>query len=251
MVANLYWLCLEAPPALEAQAGDFLSQREQAIYAALRFPKRRADWLLGRWAAKQLVHALPIGQALPWSAIEVLPSLHGPPQLHLAGRPADEISFSLSHADGRALCVLCERPNLRLGADLERIEGRPDAFLTDYFTPFEQQQVLSAPPEQRALLITLLWSLKEAVLKALGVGLRLDTRRVEVALQGEKEEEWQAADVRISLPPTGRWWAAWRQAGDFVLALAVHAEEQEEIRPCAVRVDDEREPRSNLGVLSE
>lgn len=251
MAACIYWLYLEAPPDLESQAGDFLSQREQAIYVALRFPKRRADWLLGRWAAKQLVHALPIGQALPWSAIEVLPSLHSPPRLHLAGKPADEISFSLSHAHGRALCALSERPGLRLGADLERIEDRPAAFLADYFTPFEQQQVLSAPLERRAFLTTLLWSLKEAVLKALGVGLRLDTRRVEIALQGGEEGEWQSAGVRALPQPTGRWWTAWRREGDFVLALAVHAEEREEIRPCAVRADDKREPRSDLGVLSE
>ena len=40
---------------MEASPPDFLSVSECRTYAELTFPKRRREWLLGRWTAKRLL----------------------------------------------------------------------------------------------------------------------------------------------------------------------------------------------------
>ena len=50
----------------------------------------------------------------------------------------------------------------------------------DYLTHEEQLRVTEASSEDRARLVALLWSGKESTLKAMGVGLRVDTRCISV-----------------------------------------------------------------------
>lgn len=48
------------------------------------------------------------------------------------------------------------------GCDLELIEPRSDAFVSDYFTADEKTLVHQTPVEKRALLLALIWSGKKA-----------------------------------------------------------------------------------------
>jgi 4'-phosphopantetheinyl transferase len=52
---DLYWF--EQSLANVPQRETWLSAREADYSRNLRFPKRRADWLLGRWTAKNAVAA--------------------------------------------------------------------------------------------------------------------------------------------------------------------------------------------------
>src|SRR5215831_18930692 len=70
----------------------------------------------------------------------------------------------------------------RIGCDLELIESRHPAFLSDYFATDEQALVAHTAPNLRDLTVTLLWSGKEGALKAMHLGLRLDTRSLNVCL---------------------------------------------------------------------
>ncbi len=99
------------------------------------------------------------------------------------------VSVSISHAAGRALCAAVPIlplprhevgeglgvPCLGLGIDLEAVEPRSQAFLETFFTLDEQRFVGGAPRAERALRANLVWCAKEAVLKALGLGLTADT----------------------------------------------------------------------------
>ncbi len=87
------------------------------------------------------------------------------------------------------MCVVAPA-GVSLGCDLEVIEPRSAAFVTDYFTRNEQALVERTSKEERPRLVTLLWSAKESALKALHVGLRLDTNSVEVlSLDALKPED--------------------------------------------------------------
>jgi len=161
----------------DVPAGDsWLCAREVARLAGYRFAKRRSDWRLGRWTAKQAVcaHRGWPGTDEVLAGIEIQTAPSGAPLV-------DELSISLSHRAGKSICALAEFP-LTIGCDLEVIEPRSDEFVADYFTPEEQISVLAAPIAVRARLVTLIWSAKESALKALSVGLRADTRSVSVEL---------------------------------------------------------------------
>lgn len=161
---------------------DWLSEDEVATLSKMRFPKRRADWLLGRWTAKRTVAACLNLAAHPKSlaAIEICPAPSGAPEVFVSKQPA-RVTISISHRAGRAACALAHG-KVALGCDLEKIESRSDIFVADYFTQEERGWVARVPKDVGSALVTLVWSAKESVLKALGVGLRLDTRSIEVGV---------------------------------------------------------------------
>lgn len=173
---HVYWL--EQIEANVPLGNEWLSASEVLRQKSMRFAKRRADWLLGRWTAKNAVAKylqLP-NQLDQLAQIEILSAPSGAPEVFLANHPAS-ITISLSHRNGVAACAVAGS-KIALGCDLETIEPRNDAFIADYFTGKEQSLV--ATGTDRNFVLALLWSAKESALKALGTGLRLDTRCVVV-----------------------------------------------------------------------
>jgi len=176
----------------------------------LHVPKRRADWRLGRWTAKQAVSLyfnLPRKeQAL--AAMEVRPAPSGSPEAFIHGRAAP-VQLSLSHSHGWGLCTIA-RLGVEVGCDLETVEPRSAAFLADYFTAEEQELVARTPVASRDRILTLLWSTKESTLKALRCGLRSDTRSVNVApadFLHTRGEEWSPVSAMHSSQRNfGGWW---------------------------------------------
>ena len=188
---------------------QWLSANEISRLSAIRIPKRRADWRLGRWTAKQAAAAV-LNLPLPLANIEILPAPSGAPEVFLNNHPAD-IAISLSHRDGTALCTAAPF-GTTFGCDLELIEPHSDAFVADYFTADEKILVHQTPVGKRALLLALLWSGKESALKALRVGLRLDTTCMSARplgwLQPSKTaQEWYQLQVYYSAGLVfGGWW---------------------------------------------
>jgi 4'-phosphopantetheinyl transferase len=184
---------------------EWLSPRELRQLHTLRFAQRRADWLLGRWTAKQAVAAClslpPDFQCL--EKIEVRPAPSGAPEIFISNNWAP-VTISLSHRSGRAVSAVAPSRGA-LGCDLEIVEPRSDAFIDDYFAREEQGLVARAAPQDRPWLVTLLWSAKESALKTLRAGLRLDTRCVIVtpidALGSQDEEGGEGAPEEYAPTP--------------------------------------------------
>src|SRR5581483_4678856 len=159
-------------------SNDWLGPREREHVRTLTFLKRRADWRLGRWAAKCAIASL---QNIPLHAdvlaqIEICPAPSGAPQVFLQ-RVLGEVTISISHRSGAAICALAGLP-ARLGCDLEMVEPHSSGFVADYFTPDERDLIERASSCNRWRLVALLWSAKESALKAMQEGLRRDTRSV-------------------------------------------------------------------------
>ena len=114
-----------------------------------------------------------------------------------------------------------------MGADMERVERRSDEFVADYFTKKERRLVTEAAGEMRDVVVTAVWSAKESVLKALHLGLTVDTRAVVCLLEPVRERPltWtpftiQCDDKRLpqTAPPLVGWWRTYE---NFVLTLVV------------------------------
>ena len=194
-MTDVFWL--ERTEADVPGDTDWLSASEAARANGMRFAKRRADWLLGRWTAKCAVAAYwktPATDRM-LASIEIRPAVSGAPEVFVAGEAA-AVAISLSHRAGRAICAVAS-PGTALGCDLESVEPRSEAFVSDYFTAEEQTLVARAAPADRPRLATLLWSAKESALKALGVGLRLDTRSLWASpAEGQDPDTWRPLLVR-------------------------------------------------------
>lgn len=228
------WAGCETPPA-------WLSDAERARYAGLKTEKRRQDWLLGRWTAKRLVQDVlqQQGDTIPLHNLVIDNWASGEPYVQLPNLPINQspLSLSISHSHGRAFCAVWPQANRAIGADLERIAPRSDAFVADYFTkaeiacldngqsPIANRQSPTADYELRDTLATAVWSAKEAVLKALHLGLTVDTRSVSCLVRPLTENTWTPFDIELdrrrlgdNLPLLSGWQ---RAMGDFVLTLVI------------------------------
>jgi 4'-phosphopantetheinyl transferase len=205
-MTEVYWL--EQNETDVPASNDWLSESEAARLDSMRFAKRRSDWRLGRWTAKLAISGyrnLP-GDFQSLRDVEMRPAPSGAPEVFFAGQLAN-VTVSLSHRGGVAVCA-ATGSSVALGCDLEIIETRSDCFTTDYFTEEERALVTHACADDRPRLLTVLWSGKESALKALRLGLRLDTRSVEVSLNDVERCSaegglWRPADSLLALRPRG------------------------------------------------
>ena len=228
--------------AFESSAGlldwhvpvPWLTPFENARLARFSVPKRREDWLLGRFTAKRLVQkaaAVALGRTVAPESFEVAAESSGAPFVrHVSGERLP-LSITISHSRSNAFCALLAVPGAQIGADLEFVEPRSPGFVRDFFTPAEAAACEESPVVERALLANAIWSAKESVLKALGFGLTVDTRGVEIHLSVERadgtlrprEDTWRrfdavcAADIDVDgIPLSG----LWRLRGPFVVTVA-------------------------------
>lgn len=217
-----------APPGL-------LGPSELRRLAELKIEKRRRDWLLGRWTAKHLLQSYverQTGIRPPLDALVVASDPDGAPRL-IVDRGLNlqsaigNLQLSISHCDGHALCAIDSSAGSQIGADIELVEPRSPQFAEDYFTEQELAQVRAAPPAERDTVTTLIWSAKEAALKALRLGLTVDTRSVSCALAPPDgfPATWSPLTVRCVAELPGADGGAlagwWRLADTYVLTIVV------------------------------
>jgi 4'-phosphopantetheinyl transferase len=220
-MTRIHWL--EQTLADVPEDGRWLSAGEQLRAEAMRFPKRRTEWLLGRWTGKcAIACCLGTGRS-PQSlaAIQLVPGSDGAPVVLVHDRPAS-LAVSISHRGGAAVCAVAPG-GTALGCDLEQIEPHSEAFVSDYFTSEEQWLVRQSAAQDHRL-PSLLWSAKESVLKLLHTGLRLDTRTVSVRLPDSlpcrtenNPDDWHAFSALFVSGAMFRGW--WQINGSFVKTL--------------------------------
>ncbi|MFB6351999.1 MAG: 4'-phosphopantetheinyl transferase superfamily protein, partial [Bradymonadaceae bacterium] len=167
-------------------ADDVLTDDEREAYERLKSERRRGEWLAARVAAKQLVsrHARDFSGYRPDLAdVTVAKNAEGAPRVELRGEAEKVLTdfpmpnLTLTHAGGVAIAGIAGPGHrARVGVDLEAIEERDENFADNYFTDTERDIELRGPDGQLqdpSTTLTALWSVKEAVSKALGLGLKL------------------------------------------------------------------------------
>lgn len=222
----IYWCLSEAGPdgtgLTIPDPGEILSDEELNKYQQMRFPKRRGEWLLGRVTAKRLMRAcVPDLSKVEFGLLTVASHASGAPYVTLNGIPLP-LNLSISHRQGMAAAAVTLSPEIGLGIDLEWVEERDPSFYSDYFTPVELGLIHEKSTDQTAHIGTLLWSAKEAMLKALGQGLHLDTRSVEVLrIANIPKDGWGKLDIQSSAIAGASWRGYWRQIGNTICTIAL------------------------------
>ena len=102
---------------------------------------------------------------------------HGKPAI--VGHP--EIYFNMSHCREAAICVLSDKP---VGVDIESIRRYSESLARYTMNDTELKQIEQA--ERREVEFIRLWTLKEAVLKCSGEGIRNNMKHVLDVLKDAK-----------------------------------------------------------------
>jgi 4'-phosphopantetheinyl transferase len=113
--------------------------------------------------------------------------------------------FNLSHAGDLALIAVtweCE-----IGVDVERVDDRAEALALSerFFAPAEQAWLMAQPADERQTAFFRLWTCKEAVLKALGSGLRAPLDAFAVQPQPDGTASLTALSDGFGGPDGDRW----------------------------------------------
>ena len=226
----IHWLVqsTSAHPGLERgqPPPGLLSASELARFHTLRTPKRRHDWLLGRWTAKHLVQRFLVettGHMAPLATIEIKNQADGSPSVEITNLGIGAC-LTISHCEELAFCALTTPQTTHgIGADIERVRPREWNFVETFFTDAEARQVQAAAPVWRDILTTAIWSAKEAALKAVKLGLTVDTRRVECLFDPDQRPEDAWVPLKVTYTPgalpsaTMHGW--WSLRSGFVLTL--------------------------------
>lgn len=201
---RLWRVKLDVDAKAEAAFRAILSADELARVERLTGPQARRRFVVARGTLRKLLGSL-LGERP--AAIPIEDGLSGKPRLAGARQG---LHFNVSHSGELALiCVTAGEP---VGVDLEAVRPVPSAaeIARRRFAPAEASFVNEGQPADLDRRFLLCWTRKEAVLKALGMGLDLDLRSFSVplaptggvALIGESDgrslsERWLLVDVPL------------------------------------------------------
>lgn len=171
---------------------EILGASEIDRYDAL-LPAKQQSWLLGRLAAKQALIERVLEQLnvqIPLKHLTIISGEGVRPSFRIAGASISEAdmrnieqSFNISLSHHGTIAVASSAHTCHdgyVGVDVEPVRVIREETIYAFLTPHELKTYQMAAKEEQSRLATMYWCLKESYLKALGVGLRIHPRRVEM-----------------------------------------------------------------------
>lgn len=138
---------------------DWLSQAEQASLSAMTAARRRAQFIAGRWLARQCLAVRAGGR---WQDYALSAPDDGAPQL-LAAPASGSWYFSLSHSGDWLACAVSQQP---VGVDVECSDRTRDfPALNEWMHEPQVLQDMPADPGEQQAWFYAQWTLKEAWFK--------------------------------------------------------------------------------------
>lgn len=214
-MVHVWCLTLDLPEPKIDSLRAILSADEKARAARYLFDKHRRRFIACRGQVRRILAGYLNTTA---ADIGFRYGAKGKPALGGAWSES-QIEFNISDSHELALCAL--GLNRDLGVDLEYVPRRSDfdGLAQRFFAAREVAVLRSLPDEQQRKAFFNCWTRKEAVLKAVGIGLGMPLDQVEVTLapQDRAQVLAYAGDVATSPP----WWLhGLAPAEDYVGALA-------------------------------
>lgn len=161
---------------------QILSQAEQHYFQRFKYIKRKKEWLGGRIAGKAALLAL--ADAAPnvrniMRNMTILPNKHGRPMIKelpaclftqaSQASQASDITISISHSDGFATALARKKSATHpsCGVDIQEISPKLAGLTSHFATDAELQLLAEQTNCAEDTRLTMLWTVKEALKKAL------------------------------------------------------------------------------------
>jgi 4'-phosphopantetheinyl transferase len=219
---------------LGARAETVLDEGERAILDRLHSGAARRDYLAAHALARKVI--AEIAQVNP-AELRVRVSEGRRPEFVLPPNTRN-FRYSISHAGGIALCAVAEQRSV--GADVEcigNIGHDPLSVARVICSAREMKALCALPLAARGDRLLAIWTSKEAVAKAMGLGFTVEMDRITILFRDDG-----APTVRLEAgaPGAAQSWrlASWRVAPDSMAAVAVSAAPDDEIK---FKIDEERD----------
>lgn len=212
-----FWLlAAEAPPEAHADALAWMSSEERRRHDRFAFEHSRAEHRLTRWLVRATLSRFAPVEPGAWRFV---PNAHGRPEI--AG-PETRFGLRFNASNTRGLVAVAVARDHDVGVDVEETSRPPALEMAPrYFAPREVAALDALPASERAERFWAHWTLKEAYIKARGMGLALPLDAF--AFDVDTDPVRVAFDPRVADDPAR--WAFSRHAPTprHRLALAVPA----------------------------
>lgn len=204
--------------ALERECLPWLSVDERAKYERFQFPQHRKEYLLGQSLVRTALSEYSETAPEEWR-FEL--GEYGKPAVH-SDQNTKNCYFNLSHSAG--LIVVAVSMHEAVGVDIERNtrERRIEQIAHRHFAAPEVSALLALPEDERQARFYSLWTLKEAYIKAKGMGLAISLQKFGFDFLHDTGQELQFwVDETLGDDPGD--WQFWQleAIADFDLAVAV------------------------------
>jgi 4'-phosphopantetheinyl transferase len=191
---DLWWVDLDDRQHDHERYGAALSEDERARAAKFHFPHLQRRFRVRRALLRLLLAGYARGEP---SALRYRFNRYGKPELETVSANK-RLYFNLSHSG--ALVLYGFTYVGEIGVDIECAMPIDDMALVarQHFTPEEQNALWALPSEQQVTGFYNCWTRKEAILKAVGIGLTLPLEGFSVGLTPETPAQilW-AGDARL------------------------------------------------------
>jgi 4'-phosphopantetheinyl transferase len=164
-----------------------LNQEEQAHWQCFKFDRHRRESLTTRALVRA---ALSHDRTVPPPAWRFTANQYGKPAIE----PDCGLRFNASNSVGLVVCLVAE--SAEVGVDVEPF-ARAEVMLTvaaEVFSPTERAQLEVLPAEKKLDRALSLWTLKEAYIKARGLGLAIPLYQFSFLFGGDN-------DIRLQIDP--------------------------------------------------
>ncbi len=152
-------------------APDDVARADAMVHAG-----KRLAFLAGRRLVRA---ALEAATGLPGLTLDLVPDANG--RLELGGEPSQAIHFNISH--GRIHDAVAVAQGVRVGIDVEEFAPPDrDGVAQAVMSPSEFPRFMGLPARKRDNAFLRLWTRKEAVMKAAGVGFLVEPRGFSVGV---------------------------------------------------------------------
>lgn len=205
--------------SLQADCLSWLTDGELQRYHRYQFDRHRKQLLLGR--ALLRVALSSYDSSITPSAWKFSQNDYGKPAISET-QNSKSIYFNLSHSSQRIALVVARFPDIGVDIELSSKERRVEAIAERFFSPLEVTALLSLPKERQLDRFYDLWTLKEAYIKACGMGLAIPLQHFSYGFPTEAAIHIEFDERREDSAAAWQFWQLDAQP-NYKLAIAAKA----------------------------
>lgn len=193
----------------EFQISNILNTRELKQYQSINLIKKR-DWLAGRVALKIAYSSFKQDHKINVSKWQVGNKVNGEP--FIIG--SKNLFYSLSHSYSWGVGVVSTVP---IGVDIEKVRIHTKSFLK-YITKKREIALLKDKKMDKNSLLTLIWTVKEAVSKATTSGIMINPKNVTIIAC---EDNYYKVRIKMKLTEIPIWKVYCYRVENYYITIAV------------------------------
>ena len=211
-------------PGLLGSYHALMCPEEQIRQQRFRFEKGRHEYLVTRALVRTVLSRYAEVDPGDWRFSK---NAYGRPEI-AAPQGLPRLRFNLSHTDGLIVCLVAL--DREIGIDVESLDrrGQTVEIADRFFSPFEATTLRSLPELSQRYRFFEYWTLKEAYIKARGMGISLPLEQFSFRLDSNQPVRI-AFDPRMNDDPASWQFQQFRPTPRHLMAVAIRRKHEPDL----------------------